>query len=503
MMKMREENMNVIRLNVESVASIDSLLWTGSYHMLAEKLVPITVKLTTNWLQLDRANHCESFHMNEIASCTVLSNDEIDRRPYSTRCLKTKDLSISENGAGLRLIIYSNSMNSENDVSGGKSRHHRQIIELLIDIHTDYGDNMNEAQLFQSKISSLIHTGHSNTKPVLIILNPKSGKGQAQREFENKIKPILDDCNVKYHLLITKHARHASEFIESNSDLANSYSALATVSGDGLLNEVLNGFVKMVENSEYKHIPIPLSIIPGGSGNGLAHSINSLYLNGNKSTNSLLDCTFHMIKGQPKKMDIVRITSPTKVYYSFLSFGWGLMSDVDIESERLRFLGEPRFTIWSIFRSFMLRTYPGELYYLPFDNQNGNKEPIPPLDTPITDKQWVVVKDKFVLVYAAYQKYLNSTCKFAPDAELDDQTIYLLYIREGVSFFQIIRFLLALEDGSHTEISYVQFIPVRAFRLLPANSNDIVTVDGEVIQCSPIQAEVVPGMASILLRNCS
>lgn len=202
-------------------------------------------------------------------------------------------------------------------------------------------------------------------------------------------------------------------------------------------------------------------------------------------------------------MDIVRITSPTKVYYSFLSFGWGLMSDVDIESERLRFLGEPRFTIWSIFRSFMLRTYPGELYYLPFDNQNGNKEPIPPLDTPITDKQWVVVKDKFVLVYAAYQKYLNSTCKFAPDAELDDQTIYLLYIREGVSFFQIIRFLLALEDGSHTEISYVQFIPVRAFRLLPANSNDIVTVDGEVIQCSPIQAEVVPGMASILLRNCS
>lgn len=106
----------------------------------------------------------------------------------------------------------------------------------------------------------LFHTGHSNTKPVLIILNPKSGKGQAQREFENKIKPILDDCNVKYHLLITKHARHASEFIESNSDLANSYSALATVSGDGLLNEVLNGFVKMVENSEYKHIPIPLSI---------------------------------------------------------------------------------------------------------------------------------------------------------------------------------------------------------------------------------------------------
>jgi sphingosine kinase len=31
-----------------------------------------------------------------------------------------------------------------------------------------------------------------------------------------------------------------------------------------------------------------------------------------------------------------------KTIYSFLSIGWGIMADVDIESERLRFLGEPR-----------------------------------------------------------------------------------------------------------------------------------------------------------------
>ena len=68
---------------------------------------------------------------------------------------------------------------------------------------------------------------------------------------------------MKYHMLITKHANHALEFIEGNSDLANSYSALVTLSGDGLLFEVLNGFVNLIENSDHisKKIPIPLSML--------------------------------------------------------------------------------------------------------------------------------------------------------------------------------------------------------------------------------------------------
>jgi hypothetical protein len=36
--------------------------------------------------------------------------------------------------------------------------------------------------------------------------------------------------------------------------------------------------------------------------------------------------------------------------YSFLSIGWGLIADIDIESERLRSIGDQRFTIWSLAR---------------------------------------------------------------------------------------------------------------------------------------------------------
>lgn len=51
--------------------------------------------------------------------------------------------------------------------------------------------------------------------------------------------------------------------------------------------------------------------------------------------------------------------------YSFLSVGWGLISDIDIESERLRAIGYQRFTIWSVHRLIRLRTYHGTVSYHP------------------------------------------------------------------------------------------------------------------------------------------
>jgi sphingosine kinase len=43
--------------------------------------------------------------------------------------------------------------------------------------------------------------------------------------------------------------------------------------------------------------------------------------------------------------------------YSFLSVGWGLLADIDIESEVLRNLGSPRFTIYSVARLI------GQIFY--------------------------------------------------------------------------------------------------------------------------------------------
>lgn len=84
------------------------------------------------------------------------------------------------------------------------------------------------------------------------------------------------------------------------------------------------------------------------------------------------------VKCKKTTMDIVRVETRNQILFSFLSVGWGLLADIDIESERLRAIGGQRFTIWSVARLIGLRTYKGKVSYLscnkvpPENMENGN-----------------------------------------------------------------------------------------------------------------------------------
>jgi len=52
-----------------------------------------------------------------------------------------------------------------------------------------------------------------------------------------------------------------------------------------------------------------------------------------------------------------------KKIYSFLSITYGIIADIDLESEKIRFMGPLRFDIYGLIRFLNLRTYKGILYY--------------------------------------------------------------------------------------------------------------------------------------------
>lgn len=106
-------------------------------------------------------------------------------------------------------------------------------------------------------------------------------------------------------------------------------------------------------------------MIPGGSGNGLARSI--AHHCSEPYVPTILPSILAMVKNKCCSMDLIRVETTAQIMYSFLSVGWGLISDIDIESEKLRMLGGQRFTIWSVARLIGLRSYAGKLYYLPSD----------------------------------------------------------------------------------------------------------------------------------------
>lgn len=132
--------------------------------------------------------------------------------------------------------------------------------------------------------------------------------------------------------------------------------------GDGIFFEVINGIFERWDWSDTIR-SIPIGIIPGGSGNGLARSI--AHHCSEPYTPSTLPASLAAVKNNCATLDLVRVETTSQILFSFLSVGWGLISDIDIESERLRMLGGQRFTIWSVARLIGLRSYGGKLWYLP------------------------------------------------------------------------------------------------------------------------------------------
>ncbi|XP_018336796.1 sphingosine kinase 2 isoform X2 [Agrilus planipennis] len=146
-----------------------------------------------------------------------------------------------------------------------------------------------------------------------------------------------------------------------------------SVGGDGILFEVLNGVFERPDWLEVLN-RIVFAIIPSGSGNGLARTIAHQFSEP-YHPHPTLAATLALVKRHVEPMDIVRVETRSKIMFSFLSAGWGLLSDIDIESESLRMLGGQRFTLWSLARLIGLRSYTGKVSYLPLDERQQQQLP--------------------------------------------------------------------------------------------------------------------------------
>ena len=92
-----------------------------------------------------------------------------------------------------------------------------------------------------------------------IIINPTAGEGLAEKrwqDFENDLKKN----NVLYHAVITRYQNHATELI--TEAISSGYNRIGVFSGDGTLNEVLQGLFK---ENKIKLENLKLIFFPAGS----------------------------------------------------------------------------------------------------------------------------------------------------------------------------------------------------------------------------------------------
>ncbi|XP_048343126.1 sphingosine kinase 1 isoform X2 [Sphaerodactylus townsendi] len=361
---------------------------------------------------------------------------------------------------------------------------------------------------------------------VMVLLNPHSGSGQALHLFKTQVQPMLTEANIAFSLFITEKHNHAWELVREEN--LSRWDALVTMAGDGLLYEVING---LMERPDWETaIQKPLGILPAGSGNAIAASLNYYATKTCLLKEELLtSCTYFLCKGLHTPLDLVSLhTASGRHLYSFLSFCWGFISDVDITSERYRKLGSARFTLGTLQLLTTLHVYKGRLSYLPAEETSSvssqgeqstlsaqdvnqvsfcNGKPVSarpqrgcvledtllvPFDQPVP-KDWITVpEEEFVSIVCIYQSHLGTDLILAPPAKLYDDAIHLFYLTAGVSRMAMIKFFMALEKGTHLTLNcpYLHYTPVKAFRLEPSTLKGHMTVDGEVLACEPVQGQI-------------
>lgn len=131
----------------------ESFNWSTSCFLLKNrKRIPVTVRLDCATLYLDIANNnAENYEFDEIASCSIVPFDQIDK--INSSCLRNSSKhTIFENDVYLQLIIYPKNLTDD--------KIKRLQRNLIINSHSEYDDNVKDANIINEKIHSFLPKGN-------------------------------------------------------------------------------------------------------------------------------------------------------------------------------------------------------------------------------------------------------------------------------------------------------------------------------------------------------
>mmetsp|Transcript_41170 Transcript_41170/g.129049 ORF Transcript_41170/g.129049 Transcript_41170/m.129049 type:complete len:561 (-) Transcript_41170:172-1854(-) len=447
-------------------------------------------------------------------------------------------------GPGVRLVVYAYPR-----VGGCCRKQRRRATHLRVDIDAgkDIGGALFDARSLAELWCNTVNTVASG-KPLmdiraatdfqiaaapaprryLVFVNPFSGARKALRAYNNVVLEVFAQAHVEPLTVVTERAGHAQEYVR-DLDAADlqAFDAVVAVGGDGMLYEVVNGIAARPDAAAM-FAAVPLGVIKGGTGNGLAVSI----LKEIEEELDVLSSTLQLLKAPARNFDLSLVThgaedsaaastvhdaasasgfqaATTKV--NFLSLTWGIISDIDIESERLRCLGPLRNDVYALMRLINVRRYPGKLWIYEAGSAAATPEPkdgaptlaaaaavdLPPLSEPlplgqdVNGRGWRLIGDteagesgEFISVMVLQCAWIAHDVQAAPMANCGDTGVYHIVVLRGrTSSMRLINMFLEIEDAAHLRAEHadvVEYYKALAYRIVPETDRGIYSLDGEV-----------------------
>ena len=232
------------------------------------------------------------------------------------------------------------------------------------------------------------------------------------------------------------------------------YQSILILGGDGTINEVLNGI--LLREDDY--LPT-FGFLPGGTGNSVLHDLNYL---------EPISALEPILNNRVKYIDVMALQFSNHLEYSINILGWGLVSDIAILAEKLRFIGQMRYDFASLYYILKLKKRDCTL---------------------IVDNK--IYTDKYIFLLIQNTIHTGKGMKAAPNALLDDGLIDIVFVNKKATRLQLIKLLAKLSSGSHIRSEYVQYEQIRKIKLLPT-MDEAVNIDGDVKNQTPVEVTVIP-----------
>ncbi|WVZ68577.1 hypothetical protein U9M48_017503 [Paspalum notatum var. saurae] len=340
-------------------------------------------------------------------------------------------------------------------------------------------------------------------KRLFVFVNPFGGRKCARKIYDTEIRPLFEAAGVTITVQETEYQGHARE-VASSMDLAK-YDGIVCVSGDGVLVEVVNGILQRTDWEEA--IKMPIGVVPAGTGNGMAKSL----LHVASETYSVSNAVFAIIRGHKQPLDVCTILQGETKFFSVLLMTWGLVADIDIESEKYRWMGSARFDFYvgcrAVVRIMNLRKYCGTIQFVPAPGYEAYGEPVKQVKNSIIESleqgksrlssypgplvelqasDWRSIDGPFVAVWVNNVPWAAEDIMAAPEAKFSDGYMDAVILRDCPKA-DLLSLLMKMSNGSYIKSPYVTYLKVRSFQLSPGQlvenpkRGGIIDVDGEVI----------------------
>ncbi|CAH9090170.1 unnamed protein product [Cuscuta europaea] len=192
---------------------------------------------------------------------------------------------------------------------------------------------------------------------MLVILNPRSGRGRSSKVFHDMAEPIFKLAGFNMEVVKTTSAGHARK-LASTVDFSSCPDGIICVGGDGIVNEVLNGL--LCRPNQKEAISIPIGIIPAGSDNSLAWTVLGV--------RDPTSAAIAIVKGGLTATDVFAVewVQSGAIHFGMTVSYFGFVSDVLERSDRYqKRFGPLRYFIAGFLKFLCLPKYNYEVEYLP------------------------------------------------------------------------------------------------------------------------------------------